>query len=355
MDFGRKKTQKYSFKSPKLEYLRRLGSLVIDTKTFSKRYVRFLSLLKINMADGLLYTLIQFYDPVYHCFTFPNYQLMPTLEEYSHLLGVPISSQAPFSGLEEDPKDQDIANATHLEMLELRYHMTTKGKVFGLTTEFLMNKAQYFARMRSVDAFEAVFALLIYELFLFPSFDDFVSMDTIKIFLIGNPVPTLLADAYHSVHLRNSHSEGMNTCCMPMLYKWFISQLPMSHAFWDLKDGLLWSHKIMSLTHSNIVWYSRDYDGVSIIDSCGGFSNVPLIGTKGGISYNLILARCQLGYPMKDKPKNIHLEGLFFKECEDRKALKEKIVHAWHHVNKLEKKVLGKTKCVSLEPYFKWV
>lgn len=109
----------------------------------------------------------------------------------------------------------------------------------------------------------------------------------------------------------------------------------------------------MSLTRSDIVWYSRDYDGVSIIDSCGGFSNVPLLGTKGGISYNPILARCQLGYPMRDKPKNVHFEGLFFKECEDCKALKEKIVHAWRHVHKLEKKVLGKTNCVSLEPYLK--
>lgn len=99
MDFGRKKTQKYTFKSPKLEDLRRLGSLVVDTEAFSKRYGHLLSLLKINMEDGLFSTLIQFYDPVYHCFTFPDYQLMPTLEEYSHLIGVPISSQAPFFGL----------------------------------------------------------------------------------------------------------------------------------------------------------------------------------------------------------------------------------------------------------------
>ncbi|XP_050896422.1 uncharacterized protein LOC127103190 [Lathyrus oleraceus] len=355
MDFGRKKTQKYTFKSPKLEDLRRLGSLVVDIKAFNKRYGHFLSLLKINMADGLLSTLIQFIDPVYHCFTFPDYQLMPTLEEYSHLIGVPISSQAPFFGLEEDPKDQDIAKATHLKMSEIRDHMTTKGKMLGLTAKFLMNKAQYFARMRNVDAFEAVFALLIYGLFLFPSFDDFIAMDAIKIFLIENPVPTLLADAYHFVHMRNSYSGGMITCCVPILYKWFISHLPRYHAFWDLKDGLLWSHKITSLTHSDIVWYSREYDGVSIIDSCGGFSNVPLLGTRRGISYNPILAQRQLGYPMRDKPKNINLEGLFFKECENCKTLKEKIVHARCHVHKLEKKVLGKTNYVSLEPYLKWV
>ena len=54
------------------------------------------------MENGLLNTLVQFYDPLHHCFTFPDYQLMPTLEEYSYLVGLSISNQIPFSGLEED-------------------------------------------------------------------------------------------------------------------------------------------------------------------------------------------------------------------------------------------------------------
>lgn len=61
----------------------------------------------------------------------------------------------------------------------------------------------------------------------------------------------------------------------------------------------------MSLTQSDIAWYSRVLDDVKIIDSCGEFPNVPLMGTKGIISYNPVLARRQLGYPMKDKPPNI--------------------------------------------------
>ena len=84
----------------------------------------------------------------------------------------------------------------------------------------------------------------------------------------------------------------------------------------------------MSLTHSDIDWYDRVYDGVRIIDSCGSYPNVPLIGTKGGISYNPVLARQQLGYPMKDVPNHDQLEGLFFKGGENYKALKEEIVQA---------------------------
>ena len=41
----------------------------------------------------------------------------------------------------------------------------------------------------------------------------------------------------------------------------------------------------------------------SIITSCGDFPNVPLIGTKGYINYNPVLAYRQLGYAMDGPPK----------------------------------------------------
>ena len=55
--------------------------------------------------------------------------------------------------------------------------------------------------MKSTVAFEDIFSLLAYGLFLFPNVDKFVDINTIRIFMIGNPVPTLLGDAYYSVHL----------------------------------------------------------------------------------------------------------------------------------------------------------
>jgi hypothetical protein len=199
-------------------------------------------------------------------------------------------------------------------MSEMKANLTTKGGILGLHAKFLIEEARYFDSMNSMDSFESILALLIYGFFLLPNVDDFVDINAIKIFLIGNPIPTLLADVYHSVHLRNFHKGGMIICCTTMLYKWFISHLPRSTAFWDLKDGLLWSQKIMSLTHSDIDWFDRAYEGVTTIDSCDEFPNIPLLGTKGGISYNPNLARRQFGYQMKDIPNTIFLESLFFKE-----------------------------------------
>src|ERR1043165_4150782 len=169
--------------------------------------------MKTKMNDGLLFTLVQFYDLSYHCFTFPNYQLVPTLEEYSYLFGRPITSVVPFTGLEEEPKYHEIAVITHLKRSEIDDNMTTKGCIRGLSAAFLLNKAHYFGDMKSMEAFEAIFALLAYGLFLFPNVDNFVDVNAIRIFMIGNPVPTLLAETYYSLHLRNFRREGEIICC----------------------------------------------------------------------------------------------------------------------------------------------
>ena len=57
--------------------------------------------------------MFQFFDPLHHCFTFPDYQLVPTLEEYSQLLRIPILNQLPLNGTERDPKLEEIAQDLH--------------------------------------------------------------------------------------------------------------------------------------------------------------------------------------------------------------------------------------------------
>ncbi|KAL5172415.1 hypothetical protein HKD37_16G045179 [Glycine soja] len=41
---------------------------------------------------------------------------------------------------------------------------------------------------------------------------------------------------------------------------------------------------------------------IRILSSCEGFPNVPLMGTRGCINYNPVLAIRQLGYPMRGAP-----------------------------------------------------
>ncbi|XP_058768752.1 uncharacterized protein LOC131642533 [Vicia villosa] len=232
------------------------------------------------MEEGILSTLIQFYNPLYHCFTFPDYQLLPTLEEYSSIIGLPINGRVPFTGLEQDPKPCKIAKSTHLRKGEIEKNMVTKGGLSGLPAEFLIEKALTLSQERKEEDFEAVFALLVYGLFLLPNINKFVDRNAIKIFMKKNPVPTLLGDTYYSIHLRNSYGKGMVTCCTSLLYKWYISHLPDTPELWSQIEGLKWSHKIMTLTNTEIVWTSNHFCRMKTLDCCSDFHYVPLIGTK---------------------------------------------------------------------------
>ena len=99
--------------------LKELASKVSETSSFIKRHVQLLSLVTSNFDEQMMSVLFQFFDPMHHCFNFPDYQLVPTMEEFSHLLGISILEQIPFTGLEEAPRPEDIALALHLKMADV--------------------------------------------------------------------------------------------------------------------------------------------------------------------------------------------------------------------------------------------
>ncbi|KAI5443585.1 hypothetical protein KIW84_012287 [Lathyrus oleraceus] len=278
IDCGRRKTKKYSFRYPDLKELRKLASFVLDPLDFKQRHGKFLSILFADVVEGLLSVLVQFYDPLYHYFTFP------------------ISVSAYAGG-----------------KFEIEAHWAKKGGLFGLPSIFLIKEATAFAQTGSVDAFEAIFVLLIYGLALFPNIDSFVDVNTIRIFLIQNPVPNLLGDMYFSLHLRNSKGGGTIVCCIPLLYKWFILHLPQTPAFMENKQCLRWCQRLMSLTNDDIVWYDPSLRNLEIIES------------------------------------------IFYQEGKDPQHLKQKIVHAWHNVHRKGRSELGPCNSVALKAYTLWV
>ena len=96
MEGAIRRTHRYEFRKPELKSLRKLADMLKNPGHFRERYRYLLNILRTNVDEGLLNTLVQFYDPLYHCFTFPDYQLVPTLEEYSHWVGLPVLNQVPF-------------------------------------------------------------------------------------------------------------------------------------------------------------------------------------------------------------------------------------------------------------------
>ena len=59
--------------------LKELASRVPEHSPFTKRHGRLLNMVTSRLDEDLMKVLFQLFDPLHHCFTFPDYQLVPTM------------------------------------------------------------------------------------------------------------------------------------------------------------------------------------------------------------------------------------------------------------------------------------
>ena len=121
--------------------LKEIASRIPENSPFTERHGRLLNLVTSNTDEDMVKVLFQFFDPLHHCFTFPDYQLVPTLEELSQLLRIPILIQLPFNGTESDPNPEEIAQALHLQPSDITTNWETRSDVKGFLAKFFFEKA----------------------------------------------------------------------------------------------------------------------------------------------------------------------------------------------------------------------
>ncbi|XP_006596737.1 uncharacterized protein LOC114383907 [Glycine soja] len=141
------------------------------------------------------------------------------------------------------------------------------------------------------------------------SFDAFIAYHHSK----EISVVAILADLYDTFDRRCVKNGTRILCCMPALYVWLVSHLfrqesrptcPLHrHRLCTEKGKANWEQLLASVVGASINWFPRWKEGkVGVLSSCEGFSNVPLMGTRGCINYNHVLTIRQLGYPMRGAP-----------------------------------------------------
>ena len=136
MASARRNTIQINFVKVPLQ-LKYLELRVPERSPFTGRHGPLLNLVTLKPDEELLKVLFQFFDLVHHCFTFPDYQLVPTMKEFSQLLGVPILDQLPFNSTEEHPKPEDIARSLSLQRSDIVTNWETRGGVQGIPVKFL--------------------------------------------------------------------------------------------------------------------------------------------------------------------------------------------------------------------------
>ncbi|KAI5385663.1 hypothetical protein KIW84_072317 [Lathyrus oleraceus] len=323
-----RKTCTYSFYRELLTSLEELGNLVTDRnqKVFDDQYGDILALLKMVVDPVPLQSLLQFYDPELCCFTFQDYQLTPTLEEYSILMNVRIKNRVPFLDVPKEADFKVVAKTLYLSIKEVSDNWKPSGDVVGLSLMFLVRVAKEEAKKGNWVAFNAHLAVMIYGVILFPSMPSFVDLAAITIFIGGNPMPTLLADTYYAIHNRHGKC-GAIRCCLPLLLKWFLSFLPTNGPFVDTQNTHKWTQRIISLTSYDIKWQAYRINVRNVIMSCGEFRNVPLIGIRGCINYN----------PKRRDPARL-----------------EQVGKAWENIGIKDGSVLGRKFAIAMPAYTEW-
>ncbi|XP_058774560.1 uncharacterized protein LOC131648848 [Vicia villosa] len=318
-----RRTHTYSFHREGMIQLGQLGGLITGHNKIvvTENYGNILTLLYSHVDEWALSTLLQFYDPDLRCFTFSGYQLAPTLEEYSHFLNIKIQRMVPFVCVPEEPDLDYIANALYLSIGDVHENWKKNGNTHGFYMSFLVEKAQELANKKLWEAFNALLAVLIYGIVMFPNIHKFVDLAAICLFVDKNPVHTLLADTYYSIHSRYGKWGAIQNC-LPLLYTSFKSHLPAIGPF--VTSTQKWSQRIMGLTANDIVWCHIGMSIKEVITSC-------------------------------DKPLDKEIfESVCFEKGTDPKGL-EKVRSAWNSIHTDDQTSLGEKNAVAKQAYTDWV
>ncbi|XP_058726009.1 uncharacterized protein LOC131597322 [Vicia villosa] len=250
---------------------------------------------------------------------------------------------------------EKIAEALHMGIKEVERNWKSSGAILDFYLCFLISKVEEAAKKERWIDFGRFLAIMIYGIVLFPSVENFVSLSAICVFMNKNLVPTLLADTYFIVHSRNLKGGYVVGSCLPLLYQWFMLHLPMKGPFVLRKGSFQWLDMLVNLTSYDIRWNYCVGEVWNISSSCGQYSNVPLMGTRGCISYNPTLAYRQLGYAMEGSRKDVEaFESVYFDDGKDPVEL-EKITFAWTRVHKRDQTTLSKKVPIAMGPYMDWV
>ncbi|KAH1254215.1 hypothetical protein GmHk_04G010704 [Glycine max] len=285
----------------------------------------------IEVSTEAIASLDQYYDQPLRCFTFGDFQLSPMVEEFEEILGCPLGGRKPylFSGFY--PSLARISKIVQISAQELDHRKQVENGVVGIPRKYLEAKARILAGKGEWAPFIDILALLIFGGVLFPNVDGLVDLAAIDAFLAyhnhkESPVVAMLADLYDTFDRRCEKSNTRIVCYTPALYVWLVSHL-----------------------------FRQEEGRTEVLISCGGFPNVPLMGTRGCISYNPVLAIRQLDYPMRGAPLEDELAPVISRGFNKTNVeTLQKVRKAWEVLQKKDKELRGSNNG-PIGGYHKWL
>ncbi|KAH1193263.1 hypothetical protein GmHk_19G054350 [Glycine max] len=212
--------------------IKELGRLMepLQMQTFRKTYGKILELTIAEVSIEAIVSLTQYYDKPLRCFTFGDFQLVPTIEEFEEILGCPLGGRKPYLSSGCLPSLSRIATVVKDSARGLDSIKETRNGIAGLPQKYLEDKARGMANQGDWIPFMDVLALLIFGVVLFPNVDGLVDLAAIDAFLAyhhskESPVVAVLADLFDTFDRRCEKSSARIICCLPALCVWLVSHL----------------------------------------------------------------------------------------------------------------------------------
>ncbi|KAH1249333.1 hypothetical protein GmHk_05G012709 [Glycine max] len=284
--------------------IKELGRLMepLQMQAFRKTYGKILELTIAEVSIGAIASLTQYYDQPLRCFTFGDFQLVPTIEEFEEILGCPLGGIKPYLSSGCLPSLSRIATVVKDSARGLDRIKQTRNGIAGLPRRYLEDKARGMANQGDWVPFMDVLALLIFGVVLFPKVDGLVDLAAIDAFLAyhhskESPVVAVLADLFDTFDRRR----------------------------------IDWDQLLAGIGGRTINWFPRWKEGKEgVLFSCGGYPNILLVGMRGCINYNPALAIRQLGYPMRGAPTEESMSPFLVRDfgAQNFKAI-QRIHKAW--------------------------
>jgi len=134
----------------------------IQKNAFKKRHGNLLRLLNVEVQTSTVIALAQYYDPPLRCFTFQDFQLAPTIEEFKQILGLSVEDKVPYKHSEQHASISTLAGILKVHLAELEGQMASKGNSKGIPQGYLEGHLRHLAEKEIGETFMDVFALTLY-------------------------------------------------------------------------------------------------------------------------------------------------------------------------------------------------
>ncbi|KAH1189985.1 hypothetical protein GmHk_20G057648 [Glycine max] len=124
--------------------LKELGRLMgpLQRQAFRKVYGKILDLTVAEVFTEAVVSLPQYYDQPLRCFTFGDFQIVPTIEEFEEILGCSLGGRKPYLFSSFLPSLSKIAAVIGDSAKELDRMKQIRNGIVGLPRKYLEGKAR---------------------------------------------------------------------------------------------------------------------------------------------------------------------------------------------------------------------